>query len=86
MYLLLFHVHAVILFIITFFFNVESDLPPPELYGHQIRSGETLYAMVFRPHRFQLNKKYPTVLSIYGGPEVQLVSNTFKVSVEMRVL
>ncbi|XP_065212000.1 dipeptidyl peptidase 9-like isoform X2 [Planococcus citri] len=57
---------------------IESDLLPPELYRHQIRSGETLYAMVFRPHCYQPGKKYPTVLSIYGGPEVQLVSNTFK--------
>lgn len=59
---------------------LESDLRPPELYRHQIRSGETLYAMVFRPHCYQPGKKYPTVLSIYGGPEVQLVSNTFKVN------
>ena len=26
-----------------------------------------------------LGVKYPTVLNVYGGPEVQTVSNTFKV-------
>lgn len=57
---------------------VDSDLQSPELYQHQIRSGERLFAMVFRPHNYQTGRKYPTVLSVYGGPEVQLVSNTFK--------
>ncbi|KAK7570778.1 hypothetical protein V9T40_010145 [Parthenolecanium corni] len=72
-------VHGVHLISVGFLLEpMESDLNTPELYGHQIRTGETLYAMVFRPHCFQPGKKYPTVLSIYGGPEVQLVSNTFK--------
>lgn len=42
--------------------------------------GHVLYAMVFKPHNFEPDKKYPTILNVYGGPEVQLVSNTFKVS------
>lgn len=52
----------------------------PSIYSQQIHSGELLYAMVFKPHDFQPGKKYPTVLNVYGGPEVQTVSNTFKVS------
>lgn len=56
-----------------------GSLYAPELYTHQISSGELLYAMVFKPHSFVLGRKYPTVVNIYGGPEVQLVSNTFKV-------
>lgn len=51
----------------------------PELFKHQIASGHTLYAMVFKPHSFQTGRKYPTILNVYGGPEVQLVSNSFKV-------
>lgn len=31
-----------------------------------------------------IGEKYPVVLSIYGGPEVQLVSNTFKGIRQMR--
>lgn len=57
----------------------EGEFYCPELYTHQIRDGTNLYAMVFKPHTLQPGKKYPTVLHIYGGPEVQVVSNTFKV-------
>lgn len=59
---------------------VPSTYEGPDLYTHQILSGHVLYAMVFKPHNFDPNKKYPTILNVYGGPEVQLVSNTFKVS------
>ncbi len=58
----------------------EGEFYCPELYSHQISDGTNLYAMVFKPHNFQPGRKYPTVLHIYGGPEVQVVSNTFKVS------
>jgi len=36
--------------------------------------------MVFKPHNFVPGHKYPTILHVYGGPEVQLVTNTFKVN------
>lgn len=57
-----------------------NEVYSPDLYTHEISSGHVLYAMVFKPHNFQPNRKYPTVLNVYGGPEVQLVSNNFKVS------
>ncbi|CAG2055064.1 unnamed protein product [Timema podura] len=63
----------------------EGELFCPELYAHQISSGDLLYAMVFKPHNFQAGCKYPTVLNIYGGPEVQLVSNTFKGMRQLRM-
>lgn len=56
-----------------------NDCYCPELYTHEINSGHVLYAMVFKPHNFEPGRKYPTILNVYGGPEVQLVSNTFKV-------
>lgn len=34
--------------------------------------------MLFKPSGFDPEKQYPTVLNVYGGPEVQLVSNSFK--------
>lgn len=52
----------------------------PLIYSPRLSSGETLYAMVFKPHNFTLGVRYPTVLNVYGGPEVQTVNNTFKVS------
>lgn len=56
----------------------ESELFAPEIYTHKIKSGETIFAMIFKPHNYQPGKRYPTILNVYGGPEVQLVSNTFK--------
>jgi dipeptidyl-peptidase 9 len=31
-----------------------------------------------RPHNFKPGMVYPTILNVYGGPEVQTVSNSFK--------
>ncbi|XP_058802622.1 dipeptidyl peptidase 9 [Phymastichus coffea] len=56
----------------------ESDLFAPEIFSRKISSGDLIYSMIFKPHNFKPGTKYPTVLNVYGGPEVQLVSNTFK--------
>lgn len=60
--------------------NIQLQKFSPSIYSKHIQSGELLYAMVFKPHDFRPGQKYPTVLNVYGGPEVQTVSNTFKVS------
>lgn len=57
----------------------ENSLYCPSIYTPRLSCGETLYAMVFKPHNFMLGVKYPTILNVYGGPEVQTVNNTFKV-------
>ncbi len=36
--------------------------------------------MVYKPHSMTPGLKYPVLLNVYGGPELQLVSNSFKVS------
>ncbi|XP_014215417.1 dipeptidyl peptidase 9 isoform X1 [Copidosoma floridanum] len=56
----------------------ESDLFAPEIFTCKISSNDTVYSMIFKPHNFKPGTKYPTILNVYGGPEVQLVSNTFK--------
>ncbi|XP_003492882.1 dipeptidyl peptidase 9 isoform X1 [Bombus impatiens] len=58
--------------------TLESELFSPEIYTYKISSNDTIYSMIFKPHNFQIGVKYPTILNVYGGPEVQLVSNTFK--------
>ncbi|XP_066977779.1 dipeptidyl peptidase 8 [Macrobrachium rosenbergii] len=55
-----------------------KPLVVPEVFTTRINSGDVIYSMVFKPHNFTQGRKYPTVLSIYGGPQVQLVTNTFK--------
>lgn len=57
----------------------ENSQYCPAIYNPRLSSGETLYAMVFKPHNFTLGVRYPAVLNVYGGPEVQTVNNTFKV-------
>ncbi|XP_043909724.1 dipeptidyl peptidase 9 isoform X2 [Protopterus annectens] len=54
------------------------DYIPPEIFDFPSQSGYQLYGMVYKPHNLQLGRKHPTVLFIYGGPQVQLVNNSFK--------
>ncbi|XP_058855005.1 dipeptidyl peptidase 8-like isoform X1 [Acipenser ruthenus] len=54
------------------------DYIPPEVFSFESQSGHTLYGMMYRPHNLQQGKKYPTVVFVYGGPQVQLVNNQFK--------
>uniref|UniRef100_A0A663ER51 dipeptidyl-peptidase IV n=1 Tax=Aquila chrysaetos chrysaetos TaxID=223781 RepID=A0A663ER51_AQUCH len=54
------------------------DYIPPEVFSFESSTGFTLYGMMYKPHNLQPGKKYPTVLFIYGGPQVQLVNNRFK--------
>ncbi|XP_053671772.1 dipeptidyl peptidase 9 [Anopheles nili] len=63
----------------------ENTQYNPSIHSPRISTGEVLYAMVFKPHNFTLGVKYPTVLNVYGGPEVQTVSNTFKGMRQLRM-
>uniref|UniRef100_H3D0G3 dipeptidyl-peptidase IV n=1 Tax=Tetraodon nigroviridis TaxID=99883 RepID=H3D0G3_TETNG len=55
-----------------------GDYSPPEIFDFQGKSGFQLYGMVYKPHSLQPGRKHPTVLFVYGGPQVQLVNNSFK--------
>lgn len=46
------------------------DYIPPEVFSFESSTGFTLYGMMYKPHNLQPGKKYPTVLFIYGGPQV----------------
>uniref|UniRef100_A0AAG5CY88 Dipeptidyl peptidase 9 n=1 Tax=Anopheles atroparvus TaxID=41427 RepID=A0AAG5CY88_ANOAO len=63
----------------------ENTQYNPSIHSPRISTGDVLYAMVFKPHNFTLGVKYPTVLNVYGGPEVQTVSNTFKGMRQLRM-
>ena len=63
--------------------NEQSDLlpglPKPELFTYQLKgSGDLIYGVIFKPEFMENGVKYPCLLDIYGGPEVQTVSNSFK--------
>ena len=59
--------------------STDKEFPPPELFSHCISSGQKLYGMIYKPHNAVPGVRYPVVLNVYGGPELQLVSNSFKV-------
>eukprot|EP01104_Vermistella_antarctica_P012263 TRINITY_DN3516_c0_g4_i2.p1 TRINITY_DN3516_c0_g4~~TRINITY_DN3516_c0_g4_i2.p1 ORF type:complete len:976 (+),score=227.02 TRINITY_DN3516_c0_g4_i2:1107-4034(+) len=44
------------------------------------RTGETLYGCMYRPPQFDRNVKYPVMVYVYGGPQVQLVRNSWDLS------
>ncbi|MBN3303001.1 DPP9 peptidase, partial [Amia calva] len=55
-----------------------SDYIPPEIFDFPGKSGFQLYGMVYKPHNLLPGRKHPTILFVYGGPQVQLVNNSFK--------
>ncbi|XP_006278722.3 dipeptidyl peptidase 9 isoform X1 [Alligator mississippiensis] len=58
--------------------SCPPDYVPPEIFHFRTESDIELYGMVYKPHDVQPAKKHPTVLFVYGGPQVQLVNNSFK--------
>lgn len=54
------------------------DYQPPVLFSYPSQAGHTGFGLYFPPHNFEPGKLYPTVLFVYGGPCVQLVTNSFK--------
>ena len=48
-----------------------------ELGSIKSRDGETLYTMTTLPPDFDKTKKYPVIVYSYGGPGVQLVTNSW---------
>eukprot|EP00761_Pharyngomonas_kirbyi_P008033 gb/GECH01008044.1/.p1 GENE.gb/GECH01008044.1/~~gb/GECH01008044.1/.p1 ORF type:complete len:832 (+),score=215.86 gb/GECH01008044.1/:1-2496(+) len=41
----------------------------------------TMHGFVYLPHNYEEGKKYPTMVFIYGGPHVQLVTNQYMAGV-----
>lgn len=53
--------------------------PPPTLFSYESkRSGRQQYGLFYAPVVSSPGEKCPTVLFVYGGPQVQLVTNSFK--------
>jgi dipeptidyl-peptidase-4 len=59
-----------------------SDLAPPELVQLPASDGTTLYGAMYRP--LQGAAPYPTIVSVYGGPHVQQVSESWGLTVDLR--
>ncbi|KUG09694.1 S9 family peptidase [Solirubrum puertoriconensis] len=49
-----------------------------KVFSIKAADGQTdLYARIITPPNFDLNKKYPAVIYVYGGPHVQLVTDSW---------
>ncbi|KAJ3107242.1 dipeptidylpeptidase [Phlyctochytrium planicorne] len=57
----------------------------PEFFSFLNSDGIELFGMIFKPRNFQDGKKYPIIVRIYGGPNVQVVTNDYKYTKLMRV-
>ncbi|XP_016345025.1 dipeptidyl peptidase 9 isoform X1 [Sinocyclocheilus anshuiensis] len=55
-----------------------ADYVPPEIFSFPASSGFQIYGMLYKPHNLKPGKKHPTILFVYGGPQVQLVNNSYK--------
>uniref|UniRef100_UPI003AAE309B dipeptidyl peptidase 9-like isoform X8 n=1 Tax=Centroberyx gerrardi TaxID=166262 RepID=UPI003AAE309B len=55
-----------------------SDYTPPEIFNFTGKSGFQLYGMLYKPQQLLPGRKHPTVVFVYGGPQVQLVNNSYK--------
>lgn len=62
----------------------QYELPPPEIVTLQNRSGDTLYGALYRPPASFGPGPYPTIVSVYGGPHAQRVTNQWLLTVDMR--
>lgn len=50
----------------------------PELFTFKAADGKTdLYGMLYKPTHFDPSRKYPLLVSVYGGPESGMVSERF---------
>ncbi|MCZ6837284.1 MAG: prolyl oligopeptidase family serine peptidase, partial [Planctomycetota bacterium] len=48
---------------------IEEGITPPELFTFKAADGVTdLYGVLHKPSHFDPNRRYPLVLSVYGGP------------------
>ncbi len=62
----------------------ELGLAPPEFVHLSAADGTPLYGAIYRPPAFDASKKYPLVVSVYGGPHAQSVIDGWGLTVDLR--
>ncbi|WP_312090853.1 DPP IV N-terminal domain-containing protein [Chryseobacterium sp.] len=62
--------------------NPLKNYQRPEIKNVTLKAddGTLLYGKIILPTDFDPNKKYPTIVYLYNGPHLQLVTNTFPAS------
>lgn len=62
----------------------RMKLRPPELVQVESRDGETLHGAVYRPPSSFGTGPWPIVVSVYGGPHAQRVTDSWGMTVDLR--
>ena len=60
------------------------NLPTPEIVTLQNRDNVSLYGAIYRPPATFGTGPFPTIVSVYGGPHAQRVTNNWLLTVDMR--
>ena len=60
------------------------DLRPPQFIQVTADDGDTLHGAVYRPRVMSPGDKAPVLVSVYGGPHAQLVSNSWAMTANLR--
>ena len=60
------------------------QLEPPEIFGLKLQDGTELSGAIYYPNSDEFKAPYPTLLSVYGGPHVQLVTNSWIMTASLR--
>ena len=62
----------------------QLELSPPEIVTVTTQEGDTLYGAVYRPPPKFGTGPFPTVVSVYGGPHAQMVTNSWRPTISLR--
>lgn len=63
----------------------DLGLAPPEYVTLPADDGvTTLHGAIYRPPSLEPGRKYPVIVSVYGGPHVQRVTRDWSLTVDMR--
>ncbi|CAO3571878.1 unnamed protein product [Mortierella alpina] len=62
-----------------------SHHPVAEFFTFMSSDGVQLHGCLYRPANYVRGQKYPTLVSIYGGPRSQMVTNEYKLPKFLRV-
>ena len=66
--------------------NAADDLGlrVPELIEVQANDGTPLHGAIYRPRTMAPGRKYPAIVSVYGGPHVQRIADEWSVTMDLR--
>jgi hypothetical protein len=57
---------------------IQNLFKPPQIFTFYTSDNCKLFGMIYMPYNYEHGVKYPTILYVYGGPRVQIVTNSYK--------